>query len=78
MKNKLGILGALVLSLTIAGSAFAQQDTTQTTSTPGAGMQKTSMGKKTNHKKHHRSYRKSHKKTSMNKPMKMKSTGKKS
>jgi len=70
MKNKLGILSALVLSLAIAGSAFAaNQDTQQPGSSSTTGMQKMS-------KKHHKAkkHHKSMKKTSSRKSTKKSST----
>ena len=59
MKNKLGILSALILSLAIAGSVFASSGTTVKKNSPAA---KTAASKTMKHKKHrkHRKHRKHH------------------
>ncbi len=75
MKNKLGILSALILSLAIAGSVFASSGTTATVrkSSPAA---KTAASKTMKHKKHrkHRKHRKHHRAGKMKSADKMNGT----
>ena len=61
MKNKLGIFTALILSLIIAGSAFASPGTVSVNKAAKAKVSKSATKKK---KKHHRSKRKMMKKSS--------------
>ena len=72
MKNKLGILSALILSLAIAGSVFASSGTTATVrkSSPAA---KTAASKTMKHKKH-RKHRKHHRAGKMKSADKMNGT----
>lgn len=64
MKSKLGILGALILSLTIAGSAFAANTNANAKTTEKAVAAKTV--KATKHRKHRR-HRVAKKATTMSK-----------
>jgi hypothetical protein len=62
MKNKLGIFTALILSLVIAGSAFASPGTVSVNKAAKAKVSKSAANKKK--KRHHRSKRKMMKKSS--------------
>lgn len=62
MKNKLGIIGGLILSLAIAGSAFASTGNSSLKATKTVGTAKvlniknTKPKKHRKHKKHHRKW----------------------